>query len=1572
MFYVHYRLQKYGFYPNYLLFLRVVFLTGRIIRKALKIIWLTIVAITAIVIGGMLIVQLPQVQTFAVKKAVEAVSDKLDGDIEFEKIHFKPFTTLVVKNIAIIDREPAADAADPDSPPVDTLFKARYIIARFTLEGLRNAGGLHLGKAYIEDAQMNLVLEDKPDMGDGDTTTDNLSRIFRLKKSEKSKDSDRELFHIRKVEIHNFGFSMKNHMSDKTPYYGGINWNDLDIKDIHLNAKELQFKGGIMSGTADKLSFKEKSGYRVQAMSGSARVGRGKTIIGELRIRDPWSNIYLPEFMMSYSCVDDFSDFISKVKIDAEIDPSRLDFKTLTYFAPQLEGNGLTARLHGKVSGYVDDFSIEDLWVSSEAGGFEGTASGRMKGIPEIMDTRIDASLKDFTLTTEGLGTFLSEWTEEDVDLKKYIPQVQFGVQAHAHGPLNNLNVRADIKTAEHGAADLAVKVDEILTASRPITVSGVVNTADLDIGSFIGTDLIRQVTMHSALSAKLPTKDTPVNVRIDTLNVSRANILDYDYSRLKGSGTITDSKFDGFVTCTDPNLNFQFKGQFALSQKTNDAKYIFEAALGYANLNALNLDRRGRSVVSIKRVKADFNRKATGDIFGTVNLADLQLQNAKDRNNIGNISIASHNNDDGYKMTFTSSFAEASYKGTASIIDFAKDIQGVTLRKELPAIFTDSTYVWSGNRYSIEMKCHNSQDLMNFLAPGLYIEEGTYFKADIDRNGLFNADFDSRRLAYGTQYLKGLSGSLSNQDNHLAGSIRSDEMQVATLVMSDNSITVDADDNHVELQLGYDNHSRLDNRGVFILDGDLERDASGLGLDMAIKPSSVFINSKQWEIRPSEISIKGGEISVDSFALESGDEAVRVYGGYSRTQKDTLTLALERFDVSILNSVLTGDFGIGGAATGYVNVTSPGSRTGILVDMVCDSTYLAGEPLGTILIGSEWNEKSQMFDINARNDLNGRSGLALTAGYRPKGRNLNATAILDGLDISYAQPFLSDVFSVMDGQISGKITADGPLSELSIGSDGARLDDAMLRVAFTNVPYMADGTLHLDDTGVYFDDISVRDRYNGTGKVSGGIKYDHFRNFRFNTVLTVDQIEAVNLSEADSEDFYGNIFATGKVTIKGPLNSIQMDVDAVTAKRGELHIPMNASSSAGTNNLLKFKEPEVTVEVDPYDAFVRKKERNRETGSEFRVNMKVNAQPDVEAFVEIDKASGNVLSGKGSGLLNLTVSDDVFDVSGDYTLNSGNYKFVAGGLIGRDFTIQDGSSIKFNGDIMDSDLDIEAIYRTKAAIGTLISDTTSVSTRRAVECKIMISGRLSAPQLSFDIDVPDLDPTTQSRVESALSTDDKIQKQFLSLILSNSFLPDEQSGIVNNSTLLYSNVMEMMSNQLNNIFQKLGIPIDMGLNYQPSEKGNDLFDVAVSTQLFNNRVVVNGSVGNKQYSSSGTQSDVVGDLDIEIKLNRSGSFRLNLFSHSADSYTNYLDNSQRSGGGFTYQAEFNHLGQFFKNMFSKKKRQEARQREEDEMLNAERVTLQVTAPEPDSGSDDGKADRKKVKQKKDRKYDRK
>ena len=72
---------------------------------------------------------------------------------------------------------------------------------------------------------------------------------------------------------------------------------------------------------------------------------------------------------------------------------------------------------------------------------------------------------------------------------------------------------------------------------------------------------------------------------------------------------------------------------------------------------------------------------------------------------------------------------------------------------------------------------------------------------------------------------------------------------------------------------------------------------------------------------------------------------------------------------------------------------------------------------------------------------------------------------------------------------------------------------------------------------------------------------------------------------------------------------------------------------------------------------------------------------------------------------------------------------------------------------------------------------------------------------------------------------------------------------------------------------------------------------------------------------------------------------RLNLFSHSADQYTNYLDDSQRNGVGLTYQTEFNSFKQLFRNMFSSRKiRQENRRLEEESMLNSDKTVIDIEA----------------------------
>ena len=1251
--------------------------------------------------------------------------------------------------------------------------------------------------------------------------------------------------------------------------------------------------------------------------------------------------------MMSYDSVEDFGDYINKVKMDGVIRKSLVDFRTITYFAPQLAGNNLRVVTEGRVEGFVSDLHFYNISARSEAGGFSGTVNGSMTGLPDINKTRLDATIKNFNMTADGLGRFVSEWTPEgnEVDLSRFAKGTIFMVDGSAKGLLNKMNAKISLNSLI-GRAEAEAVLTDITIPSKPIGIEGTINTEDLDLGRIIGTDIIRQTTLRAGIKTKF-SEGFP-DVAIDSLIVERMLLNDYDYSGIAAAGTLSEKAFDGRIICNDPNLNFLFQGTFALSSKTNNALYQFYANVGHADLHAMNIDKRGTSRVQFQ-TNANFARTSQGSLLGKVDIGGLKLENFLGKYNIGDISLTSHTNDNKWKVRLKSSFADGSYIGSASVGRFVKDIKNITLRKEIPALFTNKGESWDGNSYELYFRCHNSMDIMSFVVPGIYIADSTALNLNITPEGILTTELKSPRIAYREQYMKGVRMTFDNKENKITGELNCNEIRAASLMMMDSRLSILAQDNHLGAGFSYENTGELLNRGEFVFVSDFSRnDDEKLDIDVEILPTSLHLNSREWNIEPSKIHISGSDIDVETFELTSSEQRIRLQGRTSLEHRDTLALNLDRFDISIINPLIGTNLGITGAATGEVKLISPLNEMGLLANMISDSTYIAGVPLGVVSIGSNWDEEFERFDIDLRNDYGGKSNIVAHGKLHPKLKTLEAEAGLDMLNIGYVQPMLHDVFSQMDGTISGKILVDGPLDNLEISSEDARLNDATLTVDYTKVPYKADGTFHIDSQGAYFDDIKIRDRFNGTGAVHGSINWDHFRDMFFDLKLNVANMECVNLTEKQADVFYGNLYATGNLGITGPINSLMMNIDAVTSKPGQIHIPLSSALSSGKgSNLLKFKELEKEIYVDPYETMISKLQKKELKGGELGVNMRVTASPDVQAFVELDKTSGNVLSGRGNGTIDLKINSETFNINGDYTLTGGNFNFVALGLAGRDFTIQDGSSIRFGGDIMESTLDINAIYKTKASLSTLIADTTSVANKRLVECGISITDKLSNPRLGFSIEIPDLDPMVKSRVESALSTEDKVQKQFLSLIVSNNFLPDEQSGIVNNSSMLYSNVSEILATQLNNILQKLDIPIDLGLNYQPNERGNDIFDVAVSTQLFNNRVVVNGSVGNRQYSSGGSQNDVVGDIDIEIKLDRSGALRLNLFSHSADQYTNYLDNSQRNGVGLTYQTEFNSFRQFFRNMFmSRKKRQEAKLKEEQEMINEGKVKIEIEAPE--------------------------
>jgi hypothetical protein len=93
-------------------------------------------------------------------------------------------------------------------------------------------------------------------------------------------------------------------------------------------------------------------------------------------------------------------------------------------------------------------------------------------------------------------------------------------------------------------------------------------------------------------------------------------------------------------------------------------------------------------------------------------------------------------------------------------------------------------------------------------------------------------------------------------------------------------------------------------------------------------------------------------------------------------------------------------------------------------------------------------------------------------------------------------------------------------------------------------------------------------------------------------------------------------------------------------------------------------------------------------------------------------------------------------------------------------------------------------------------------------------------------------------------------------------------------------------------------------------------FELLLSSQLLNNRLIVNGNFGYiKNPLLSGNQNSIplVGDFDLEYKLTKSGDIRLKGFNHY--NFRNYysITPEMTQGLGILFRKDFNHLLDFFK-----------------------------------------------------------
>ena len=1510
-------------------------------KKGLKItVWiLTLLAV--LLLAGLVAIQSPAIQTALGKRIIGHFEKGTDATIRYKSISIRPTEAILLQGLVVLDNNPYL-------PGMDTLLYVDNLSVKFSLRGLFNGKGANVSRLRLSGGGFNLVMEPHP-YKPGRSAINLLRAFGTLSAEEKESEppSWGNLLTARQVDLDNLSFRMENvpaaqrrEARGSVTKEGVIDWNHLSVLLEKAHVDNLKIADNHITGQNASLQFLERvTGLHFQNVSAqNFRVGEALVEIEDLHATDGFTDVNMDRFSMQGNLDDDYDDFTNRVVIDGLLrEGSLLDMgKTIYHFAG-VEST-FRGRVKGRVRGTVNNLNLENILAEDPDNGVRVNVSGNIRDVEYEGNGTYNLTVKEISFDLDGLAGFVKAWAPKtDLDLKKFAPGERLHFEGRVEGPLNDLGVNGKFLTDNMGSILADVYLRNVVDESKDINLGGHIATSNLHLGKVLGTQSLGPVSMRTTLDAVIRDKGG-IDLQMDTLQIARMQALNYNYSGISARGTYKDESLKASLVSNDPNLLLSFDGQMDLGAREN-ALYRFNLDLRKADLAAIHVDKREVAGVSLK-VDSDILRADENHLDGQVTVSGIKLNSQDGSHAIGDLLIQASQKDSLHRINLQSDALTLAFQGTRSILRFVNDLKGIIMAGELPALQGEPAAAWDGGSYQLEAQVLKAQDLITFLVPGLYVENKTAANLSIGTDGMLQATVTSGRLAMGNRFVKDFRMEADNLGSALNAAITGGTIDLGGTQLLGNRIKLKADNNHLDLGFAFDNQGDGRSFGNLIAQADLAREDNELVVKAQLQPSVFSFSSGAWDLKSEDIEYRGGDFSINGLQATHGNQSLHIDGGLRKNHTDTLRVRMDQFDMALLNTFTHGSPELKGLATGRATLISPTAPApGLIAGITCDSVYVAGRPMGTLRLISNYDEENKRFTAMLRNRLDGHSTIDASAFLVPSTRELGVLAILDQFDLGYAQPFLTSVFSEFQGSLSGIANVSGTVDKMHYGSENLRIEDGTLTLDFTGVPYAVDGDLELTDQGLFFKPLKLNDREQGNGTVQGGILFNNFKNLGLDIHVRFNQMHALNMAHEPDVAFFGNLYGDGRVDVTGDLSKILLDIEATT-RSGDVHIPLGSTGGDRSRDLLTFVEDE-PEDADPYEQMVKSRTQTHKQGSELNVQLRVRATPSTQVYIDVDNESSLTCNGQGTIDLVSRSRQGLFTINGDYTLNSGSFHFSAMNLVSRDFTIQDGSSVRFNGDVMNTDLNVNGLYVTKTSLYNLTADESATS-RRTVNCGISITGKLSNPQLGFSIDIPDLNPAIQAQVEGALNTEDKIQKQFIYLLVAGSFLPAEDSGIsIGGSDVLFSNVSSIMSGQLNNIFQKLNIPLDLGLNYKNTQAGNNIFDVAVSTQLFNNRVVVNGTVGNRENLTGVSTNQVAGDVDIEIKLNRSGSLRMSLFTHSADQLSAFLDNSQRHGGGIAYQMEFNTFRQLFRNLFSK--RQTREQRAQDEARRpARNVTLQI------------------------------
>lgn len=1304
----------------------------------------------------------------------------------------------------------------------------------------------------------------------------------------------------------------------------------LYYKKVTLIAKNFHYSPSKTEVAIKKLATIDQNNFSIAQFQTDFIMDEHSITAKNIKVKTSNSSIDA-DLNVKYSSLQSLKDSMQLMIINADMKKVSIHNSDVLYFSPKLINQTFfktknVTTVSGVIDGPMNNIKGENLIVYTGVNTVLKT-DFNITGLPDYKtayfnfpNLRIASGKKDIEMI---VGPSISKSIE--------IPE-SIRMQIVFKGGVKSFESTLGI-SSNYGAADIFVTIDKNENFRSKATLT------NFDLGS-----LLKNKTMFGPVSLTAETNGHGLNKETITAKinaeVSQIYLNKYTYHNLSVNGTITGLGFEGKIKLDDRNAAFDFEGQVNLNPKQEQYKFYFN--LQGANLQKLNITKDDIRIGLI--AASDLKGESVNEINGKVGITKIIVALEGKKYVLDSVLVASINEPNRSELTFNSELIGIKYAGRASPASLSTDLRKF-INNYFP--FSDSDQLNEKSEpqdFNFEVQVHNHPIVSEVFFPQLKEFEPGLIQGSFDsKKSELKLNVAIRKLVYGTTEIKDLTVDVNSDVNTLnykffCGNISNSQIKLDNFLidgeLADKSITTNVS------SIDAEQNKKL------LINSQLIR--NGHNYKLSFDPTDFYMMNDRWDIAVDNYIEFGKQgFLIHHLFINKTESQINVSSVHDQFNDD-LNIAVKNFKLEDVSGIIKKDTSlIKGNVDGNLLLKRVNSTYGLIADAKISDLFVRGVPIGNLSLKAE-NPTAEKFNIDM-NLLGVENNLSANGYFVPKGEDnsVNIKVLIQSLSMKTIEAFSMGEITEASGHLTGNFLVEGKTSVPDLTGELVFNNAFVTPTVLNNKLELKHETILVKKDGIYFDSFTMIDSDQHTAKIDGTVKMQHFKNFVFALNVNTKNFLLFNTTAKNNKEFYGRMIIDSRININGPM-TIPVVNAKLKMKKGSnftFAVPEKKLTIEKGENVVEFND---SLKINAILSTDKKKEKQKSILTGLDISSVIEIDKEATLRLLIDPSSSDSLVVKGDAALNFTIDQSgKMSLTGAYNLNDGSYMASLESLIKRKFDIESGSTIIWNGDPLEAQISIDAIYSVRAAPIDLVADQMSglsevdkngYKQRYPFLVILKLRGEILHPEISFEIQLPPEDKgilggAVNAKLNLLNEDPSALNKQVFALLVLGRFTQENPLQTETNAATAAARktVGKFLSAQLNQLGSKVIPGVELNFDVQSysdyetgQEEGRTEVDVSVKKQLFNERltVQVGGSVdveGEKAKQNSA--SDITSDVTLEYKITKDGRYRLKGFRHNQ--YEGAIEGQLvETGAGVVYVRDFNKWKEFFHSPKRKKRHQ--------------------------------------------------